>query len=204
MHRPLLFLLCLSAAACTPRCGKEPPPEFFPQAQSPAMPEAAEEPTTEGEAMHALLREPSAEELHALGIALPAGHQAVTGTLREALEGLPEGNLRERALALGRLSEANPWHALAEAAAFAAIAAWHALGSCEETLEAGTSFVQAWPQGAYAPEVWLLMALCQKQSGHFSEFEETLSFLSRRYPRTPAGLKAKVELNLRASINELK
>jgi len=203
----LLPCLLFFVAACSPRCGGLPPglPLEAPgQALEVPLLEASEVLAEEGPPVYPLLREPSPEELHALGVAFPAEYQARTQAFGETLERLASGKLKERALILKRLSEDNPWHSLAEPAAFAAVSVACALGSCEETLEAGLAFVQAWPHGAYAAEAWLCMALCQKQAGHFAEFEETLRFVSHRYPRTPAGLKAKIELGLRASINELK
>jgi len=154
------------------------------------------------EAVYAFLKEPNAQMLLELGLSPPAQHQALTKEFHEALEGLPAGNLKQLAAKLLRLSQENPWHSLAEAAAFAAITASHSFKNCKEVLEAGVAFVQAWPRGSYAPEVWLYMAFCQKQSGQEAEFEETLVFVGRNYPQTPAGLKAKVELGLRQGISE--
>jgi TolA-binding protein len=155
------------------------------------------------EALQALLKEPTHQELQALGLVLPAEYQAVSKAFQETLEGLSHGNLKAFASKLGRLSEENPWHSLAEPSSFAAIASWHALKNCEEVLRVGTHFVQAWPHGALAAEVWLYMALCQKQSGRLAEFEETLDFLNHRYAETPAGLKAKIELRLKHPISVL-
>jgi len=203
-----LFCLLFLLAACSPRCGSKEagPPGFLeaPPGEEVALSELPEALPEDDRPIQAFMREPSVEELKALGVSPPAEYQAVSRALEEALERLPRESLRQSAAALQRLAQDNPWHSLAESAAFAAIAAYNALGNCEETLEAGTAFVQAWPQGAYAAEVWLKMAFCQKQSGQLAEFRETLAFVSQRYPRSPAGLKAKVELNVHASINELK
>ena len=206
LPRLLLCLLCLTA--CSPRCGRgpaEPPPGLSPDfSLEDSKPAVLEELPDSDEAVHAFPKEPSPEELQALGIATPPEYQAATLAFRDAFERLAAGKLKQHAAALKQLSANHPWHFLAESAGFASISTAFSLGNCEETVEAGTAFVQAWPNGAYAPEVWLQMAFCQKQGGHVSEFEETLEFIARRYVRSPAGLKAKIELGARHSINELK
>ncbi|MCL2012075.1 MAG: hypothetical protein FWG75_04725 [Cystobacterineae bacterium] len=192
--------------ACPSGCEKNPPtafappelPKALPPPLPPVSPEAAE---AEEEAMGPLLREPSMEEFQALGIVLSPKHEEITKAFHEALNTLGQRELKALAIELERLSTENPWHFLAESASFAAIASWQALGECESILKAGLSFVQAWPQGAYAPEVWLYMAFCQQQVGQRAEFEETLRFIAEHYPHMPAGPKARIELGLPDSVN---
>lgn len=153
----------------------------------------------------AFLKEPNSEVLLALGLKEEEEYTAVTGAFQQALrllEGpapIPEGlqpPLEKYAQNLRALSTTYPWHALAEAASFAALSADYTRGACNEVLEKGEAFGGAWPQGAYAPEVRLYMARCLRQQGRFGEYAQLLKALIQQYPLAPAGLKARVAAGL--------